>query len=145
MATLHLERLDGKNKFQITDQSGNNIIADSKSEGKPEGMSPMEMLLAATAACSGIDVVMILEKQRQKLDDIKVNIEGKKVSVGTYSEWKNMHMHFDLYGTIKEKKAQQALDLSIQKYCSVAMVMGKTTDITYSYTIHPRGEQEEQK
>ena len=137
MAVLNLERIGGSYQFKTSDQNGHAVITDSTLDGPAQGMSPFEMLLAATVTCSSIDVVMILEKQRQKLKDIKVKIEGNKIKKDHYSEWESLHMHFDLYGDIKDHKAKQAIELSVEKYCSVGMAMKKTTTISYSYAIHP--------
>ena len=63
---VNLNRLDKDYLFEVTNENGNKVLLDNKfkSEGKVDGMSPMELLLAALAGCSGIDIVSILKKQK---------------------------------------------------------------------------------
>ena len=105
--------------------------------GEGKGVRPMELLLAALGSCSTIDIVLILGKQRQKLDDIKVEIEAQREKEGNYSIFKSIHLKFDLFGTIKEEKAKRAIELSMNEYCSVAMALRKTSEISYEFQIHP--------
>lgn len=140
MATVKLDihRKSGLYHLEAKNEDGNVVETDGSEAigGEGKAMRPMEMLLASLAGCSSIDVVLILKKQRQQLDDIRIRVDGEKVKNDTYSEYTKIHMHFDLYGTIKETKAQQAIDLSLDKYCSVAMALKKTSEITTSFTIH---------
>ncbi len=135
--TVKLERVSNTYHFKTKNESGLLVETDASETigGTNLGMRPMEMLLASLVSCSTIDVVMILEKQRQELVDIKVDVRGTRVKKETYSEYSDIHMHFYLTGNIKEKKAQQAVELSIEKYCSVAMMLKKTAEITASFEI----------
>ncbi len=110
---------------------GNNNIG-----GLEGGLSPMQLLLAGIGGCSAIDVISILEKQKQKLTDLKVEVDAdrQKLDAG-YSEYKTIHMHFILSGDLEPKKVQRALDLSITKYCSVSKALEKGSEISYDYEI----------
>ncbi|MBX2815306.1 MAG: OsmC family protein [Saprospiraceae bacterium] len=137
--TLNLERTSGLYHLTATNESGNQVMTDGSEGigGEGKGMRPMEMLLASLAGCSTIDVVLILKRQRQDLQDIKIKVEAEKEKVESHSVFKTIHLHFDLYGEVKEKKAEQAISLSMEKYCSVAMALNKTSTITSSFSIHP--------
>ena len=99
------------------------------------GFRPMQMLLAAAGGCASIDVVGILKKQRQQLDDLKVEVTGERVNVEEYSEFKTIHLHFIFTGKIDEKKAARAVALSLSKYCSVSKTLEKTAEITSSFEV----------
>lgn len=104
--------------------------------GLEGGMSPMEMLLAGAAGCSAIDVISILEKQRQDLKELSVAVTGdrEKLKEG-YSVYNSIHLHFELSGELDEKKVARALELSITKYCSVSKALEKGSKITYDFKI----------
>ncbi|WP_018127966.1 OsmC family protein [Balneola vulgaris] len=112
------------------------IDGDRKIGGLEGGMSPMQLLLAGIGGCSAIDVISILEKQKQKLTDLTVEVDGdrQKNEVG-YSEYKSIHMHFVLSGELDPKKVERALELSITKYCSVSKALEKGSEISYDYEI----------
>ena len=108
---------------------------DAGGEGK--GVRPMEMIMMAVASCSSIDIVLILEKMRQKLDDIKVEVTGERVDT-VPKVFKKIHVTYHLYGEIKEKKAAQAVQLSMEKYCSVSKMLEKSVEITTSFTVNDK-------
>ncbi len=124
--------------MEAGNEEGGNIRIDGKTNigGLEGGMSPMQLLLAGIGGCSAIDVISILEKQKQKLESLTVEVDGdkQKLDVG-YSEFKTIHMHFILSGDLDEKKVQRALDLSITKYCSVSKALEKGSEISYDFVI----------
>ena len=124
--------------MEAGNEEGGKIRIDGKTNigGLEGGMSPMQLLLAGIGGCSAIDVISILEKQKQELKSLKVEVDGdkQKTDVG-YSEYKSIHMHFILSGNLDEKKVQRALDLSITKYCSVSKALEKGSEISYDFII----------
>lgn len=112
------------------------IDGDNNIGGLEGGLSPMQLLLAGIGGCSAIDVISILKKQKQKLTDLKVEVDGdrQKLDAG-YSEYKTIHMHFILSGELDPKKVERALKLSITKYCSVSKALEKGSEISYDYEI----------
>lgn len=127
---LHFEaenETDGKIRID-----GNNKIG-----GLEGGLSPMQLLLAGAGGCSAIDVVSILEKQKQNLVSLKVEVDGnkQKVDEGSHSEYKSIHMHYIFEGDLDPKKVERALELSVTKYCSVSKALEKGSEITYDYEI----------
>ncbi len=124
--------------FEAGNEQGGLIRIDGNTNagGLESGMSPMQMLLAGAAGCSAIDVISILEKQRQDLKSLTVDVTGDRVKLDAgYSEYKSIHMHFTLSGNLEEKKVARALELSITKYCSVSKSLEKTSAISYDFTI----------
>ena len=81
------------NTFLGVDANGKSVIMTGGGEGP--GVGPMQMLLLGLGGCSMVDILMILEKQRQPLDDLEIEIEGFRRSDGDYPRpWENIHMHF---------------------------------------------------
>jgi putative redox protein len=80
----------------------------------------MQMLLMALAGCSSIDVMMILEKQRQQVINYEVSINATKEVVDNFSLWTTIDISFKITGNLDINKAKRAVQLSINKYCSVA-------------------------
>jgi putative redox protein len=102
--------------------------------GQGLGARPMELLLSALGGCAGIDVVGILAKQRQELDDLTVTVEGER-GAGEPSVFTRIHVHFSATGQVDEAALRRAVELSMEKYCSVARVIERTAEITYTQAI----------
>ncbi len=108
-------------------------------DGQP-GISPMELLLAGLAGCTGVDVALILGKKRQPLDDLQVRVRGKRADENpkVYTE---IMIEYLLWGEgLSEKAIQQAIKLSEEKYCSASAMLGKTAQITSAYRVLAPGE-----
>ncbi len=125
MITVELSREQLDYGFVATDAYNHNVQMDSSPEtgGKNFGARPMQLLLMALAGCSAIDVISILNKQRQTIADYKMKVHGEREHGKEPSLWKTVEVEFHLWGDIDEAKAQRAADLSIQKYCSVAATL----------------------
>lgn len=139
MIKIELNRLNDAYHMEAVNEQGNTIHMDASPDigGTNQGMRPMQLLLAAMGGCSSIDVVSILKKQRQDLRDIKVSITGEREKDATPSLYTDVHAHFRLYGNLDRDKAEKAVSLSVDKYCSVAKTLEKTARITYSIEIIP--------
>ncbi len=135
---INLRRLDDAYHMEASNETGETVLTDGSPAigGKNQAMRPMQMLLAALGGCSSIDVVYILGKQRQPLDDIKINIKAERAENETPALFTKIHVHYDLYGKLKQEKAEQAVRLSMEKYCSVSKIVEKTAEITWSYEVH---------
>ena len=134
---IELTRADDAYNFISTSEEGHTVVSDGSVGigGGNKGMRPMEMILSALASCSSIDVVMILKKQRQQLDDIKVTITCNRATDQVPAVFTDIHIHFQLTGNIKPKKAEQAVTGSMEKYCSVSKMLESTVKITHSHEI----------
>ncbi len=135
--TIELTRADHAYHFISSNEAGNVVESDGSPSigGSNKGMRPMQMVLAALASCSSIDVVLFLKKQRQQLDDIQVTVTGKRADGQVPAVFTDIHVHYKLYGPIKEKKAEKAVSLSMDKYCSVSKMLEKSVNITYSFEV----------
>lgn len=137
MIKIELNRLNDAYHMEAVNEQGNTLQMDGASEigGSNLAFRPMQMLLAAMGGCSAIDVISILKKQRQDLKDIKVTITGEREKDVVPSLYTEVHAHFKLFGNLDPDKAQKAVDLSIEKYCSVSKTLEKSARITYSVEV----------
>lgn len=135
---ITVTKLEGKQHMEARNEEGGAIRMDGSREvgGLEGGISPMQLLLAGIGGCSTIDIVGILEKQRQPLEDISVEVDGDRQKTGTYSEFKTIHLEYTLKGDLDPQKVERAINLSIDKYCSVSKALEKTSKITHSFTIN---------
>ena len=135
MAKVTLRRLDDKNHFLGTNEAGNTLHFDTDPpSGNGQGVGPMQAVAMAIGGCSGIDIVDILRKSRQPLEDLDTTVEYERA--GTPALFTRIHVHYALTGDLHADKVRRAIDLSINKYCSVAKIVEKTADITVSYSIN---------
>lgn len=134
---IQLERLDDAFNLRATNEQGNTVETDAAPAigGGGKGMRPMEMLLSSLGACSSIDVIDILRKMRQPLNDIKVTLNGEREKDKTPALFTDIHVTFNLYGDLDVDKAKRAVDMSMEKYCSVAKILEKTAKITWETNI----------
>lgn len=117
------------NQLKIHMDAGSNI------GGQNKGIRPMEMLLYGLAGCSGIDLISILNKKKQKLEYVKIEIEAKREVNKIPSLFTNIHVCFFLKGELDNIQIQKALDLTFNKYCSVAKILDKSAKISHSFQI----------
>jgi putative redox protein len=123
----------GEEEFLATMPSGRAVRFDGKSIS---GAGPMEILLGALGSCTAVDIVMILEKKRQKLATLEIEISGERAK-DPPSVWTKIEMIYRLSGQLEEKAVRDAIELSQNKYCSVAAMLRKTAEITYRFEILP--------
>lgn len=127
---VKLNRLNDSKHFEAQNEDGHKI----QLSGDGNAVGPMQAVLMAAAGCSSIDIVMILEKMRQPLEDIEVKVEGKRKE-DIPRVYTDIHMHYILKGDLKEEKVKKAIDMSLNQYCSVSLMLEKAVNITSSYEI----------
>ncbi|NJE76316.1 OsmC family protein [Thermococcus sp. ES12] len=99
------------------------------------GISPMKLLLLSVAGCTAYDVVMILQKMREPIEGLEVEISGERRDEHPRI-YKKVHLHYKIYGDVSEEKAKRAIELSQDKYCSAsAHVKLSGAEVTYSFEI----------
>ncbi|RKR82451.1 putative redox protein [Mucilaginibacter gracilis] len=140
MATIEISRLNGDFGFEAKDEQGHTILMDSSPEsgGQNFGVRPMQVLLMGLGGCSGIDVISILKKQRQEVVDYKMVVKGEREAGKEPSLWKEVELEFHIYGDVDKDKAERAVELSVNKYCSVAATLKFAgADVKYEVFVHP--------
>ena len=122
MALITASRTHADYGMTITDATGNSMMIDIpiSDGGTGNGMRPMQTLLAAFCGCSAVDVVSILKKQKQEITDLQILVDGDREHGKEPTVWKNINLIFEFSGKVEPAKAFRAVQLSIEKYCSVA-------------------------
>lgn len=117
-------------KFEGSGTGRPTILVDGDSK---VATSPVELLLLAAATCSASDVVIILQKQRVKLERLEVQMHGTRRDAEP-RRYTAIAYHFTVRGEgADEVKVRRAIDLSLEKYCSV--VASLAPDIAISYDV----------
>lgn len=129
-------------QFVAESGSGHAIVLDSDPSvgGKNTGPRPMELVLMGLAGCTAMDVISILRKKRQPVEGLEVNVQAERAESHP-KVYTKIHVEYVVYGDVDEKAAQHAIELSEGKYCSVAAMLRKTAEITWSYRIERKGNQ----
>ena len=139
---------DNWREVSATWKGGLNFIGENDKGGTVQmgpvdgSIGPMQLLLAGLAGCTGIDIVSILEKKKVTPTDFKVTVRGKRAETFPMV-YTDIEVEYILWGdNLKVRDVEQAIKLSEQKYCSVSMMLGKTSKITSTYKILKPGESE---
>ncbi len=132
-----LTRLDDAYHMEAVNEEGCKIETDGAPAigGGNKGMRPMQVLLSAAGSCSSIDIISILKKQKQKLDDLQVEITAEREKDKVPSLFTKIHIHFKLKGDLADEKVKRAVGLSIDKYCSVVKILEESAVVSSSYEI----------
>ena len=132
---ITMRRVSGA-KFEATNEAGSAVTLDGPPDvgGQGEGMRPMELFLAALAGCSAVDVLHIMAKQRQPLEDLDIQVEGTRADA-VPAVFTDIHLTFTGSGAIDDDKLKRAVDLSIEKYCSVAKMLNPDVRVTHSAAV----------
>ncbi|MBA6328748.1 OsmC family protein [Colwellia sp. MB02u-6] len=123
----------GEEMFIGTSESGHTIVLDANAGALAP--SPLESVLISLGACSSVDVVSILEKARQAITSCKVEISAQRVDT-VPKLFSDIHLHFVIQGNnVSTKHVERAISLSADKYCSVALMLNKSVNITHDFEI----------
>ena len=133
--TVELQRIDDNFLFETTNEEGFSVRTDGSTDigGAGAAMRPMQLVLSAVASCASIDIVLLLRKQRQSLDDLRVRVTGQRADTEP-RVFTGISVHFTLAGPQDAKKVERAIRLSMEKLCSVSMMLkagGVTIDWSY--------------
>ena len=125
------------NRTFVGQTEGGHAIAFGTAHGdapKP-GPSPMELLLIGTGGCSAWDVIAILEKGREAVQDCRVELTAERAGTDP-KVFTRIHMQFIVKGkSLNPDKVARAVQLSAEKYCSASIMMGKTAVVTHGFEV----------
>jgi putative redox protein len=123
----------GEELFMGTSESGHTMVLDANSGNLAP--SPMEGVLISLGGCSSVDVVSILQKARQNITGCHVELSGTRVD-NVPALFEKIHLHFVITGTdVAAKHVERAVNLSADKYCSVALMLNAKVNITHDFKI----------
>ena len=134
---VELVRVDDAFHFEAVGKSGVTQHIDGAIDigGHNAGARPMEMLLMGLASCSAIDMILILQKQKQVIEDFRMRVDGLRPKGATPAPFQKIHITYKLKGQLDEGRVKRAIDLSMDKYCSATAQFRPTAEITYSFEI----------
>ena len=133
---LTLEYQDGMKFHSFDDQQHLNIYDSAPAGESTAGPTPMQVFLQALAACAAMDIVAIIKKRRRTIDKFVVEVTGERVD--TYPKiYKTINIKYIISGDgINDKEMNRAMDLSVNKLCSIMGMMDRNkTDVKVSYEI----------
>lgn len=134
MGTATVKWIGGK-QFVGIDSTKHSVVLSTPDEGV--GIKPSELLLIAVASCTAVDVVEILEKKRMPLTYLEISAAGEQDQDPPWT-FRKVHIHYRVGGkNLTEKAVAQAIQLSEEKYCSVAATIRATAQITTDFEILP--------
>lgn len=133
---INLKKRNDGYSFKAYNAGGFSLDLDASKKigGEEQGFRPMELVLTALGSCSSFDLIHILKKQKLNLSDCHIQVKGTR-SDDVPSLFTEIHVHYLLQGDIPENKVKRALELSLEKYCSVAHILQPTAKISYSYEL----------
>ena len=146
MTSVTIEQLDDTFHFRASNEEGCTVDMDSipDRDGPPKGAGPMQLMLMALGGCSGMDVVIILNKARQRIDSFRINVSGERTKRGDATPYSRIHADYVLTGELDPSRVLRAVRLSVEKYCSVAKTLETLAEITFSCSVNgesiPTGE-----
>jgi putative redox protein len=117
--------------------SGHSVVLGTAfgSHERSPGPSAMELVLIGMGGCSAFDVVHILEKGREPIEDVAVDLEAERAEQDP-KVFTRIHMHYVVKGRgLSSDKVQRAITLSAEKYCSASAMLAKTATITHDFEI----------
>lgn len=116
--------------------TGHKIVFGTASDAGPKpGPSPMELVLIGTGGCSAYDVVHILEKGREPVEDVEVELDADRAETDP-KVFTRIHMHFIVKGRgLNAAKVARAIELSVEKYCSASAMMEKTAKLSHDFEL----------
>ena len=117
--------------------SGHTVVMDGPPDhgGRNLAARPMEMILVGMGGCSAFDVMHTLNKARQPVEDCQVMLDAQRADT-VPAVFTRIHLHFLLAGPgLDPGRVKRAVELSVEKYCSVIMMLRDGVDITYDYEV----------
>ena len=132
MGTATVKWIGGK-QFIGIDSTQHSVVLSTPDEGI--GIKPSDLLLIAVAACTAVDVVEILAKKRMPLTHLEISATGEQDQDPPWT-FRKIRLHYKIGGkNLTEKAIAQAIQLSEEKYCSVAATIRATAEIITEFEI----------
>ncbi len=134
MAKAIVKWLEGK-RFVGVDSTDHGIVIAGTGEDGRIGAKPSELLLLALGSCTAYDVVNILEKKRQRLTGLEVQVTAEQESEAPWA-FTSFHVHYVVRGRgLSERAVEDAIRLSDEKYCSVSATLRKGVAVTHDFEV----------
>ncbi len=134
---ITLRQINKAVRFEAQNERGHTVLVEGGQNAGGENLapSPTELLMISQASCTAVDIVELLRKMRQPLEHLEIVAEGKRAEDQIPKIFTGIHLHYKVYGDVKESKVEKAIKLSIEQYCTVSKMIEHITTITYSFEI----------
>jgi putative redox protein len=134
---IHLKRVNESVLFEASNARGHTVrIEGSRNIGGTDSApSPTEFLMMSHASCTAIDVVELLKKMRQSLIHLEIEVDAQRAENEVPRVFRTIHLHYKIYGQVTSVKAEKAITMSIEKYCTVSKMIDQIAKITHSFEI----------
>lgn len=130
MSQVKVKWVGGK-QFVGTDSTSHSLVMSSSEEGT--GLRPSDLLLLGLGGCTGVDVIIILEKQRQKVTDLEITITGEQDLAPPWT-FRRIEIEYLLRGKgLKEEAVRRAIQLAEERYCSIGVTISGVAEIGSSF------------
>lgn len=131
MAKVELTWINAQ-RYLAVDSTGHSVVLSAPND---IGVKPSETLLIALAACSAHDVVEIINKQRVPLERMAITVTGEQASDPPWA-YQRIHLHFRVQASqLRQAQLERAIDLSLNKYCSVRASLSPDIAVTFTAEI----------
>jgi putative redox protein len=134
---VEIERVNNKVHLEAKNEQGVIVHMDGSPEigGEDLGARPMQLVLMALGGCTSMDMLSMLKKMREEVKGYKVTVDAERATEHPMVFTK-IHIHYTLEGNLKKENVEKAINLSMDKYCSVTHMLNSTATITHSFEIH---------
>ena len=134
---VKLNRIDSNYHFEGIGVSKIPVNIDGSVDigGNNSGVRPMELILMGLGSCGAMDIISILKKQKQEPENIEIEIDGLRDYNKTPAVFTEINIEFMFYGELDQNKVRKAVELSMDKYCSVSEMLKNQVKIYYSFKI----------
>jgi putative redox protein len=135
---LKLKEKYDKVYFEAKNEQGIIVKMDGSPDigGEDLGARPMQLVLMALGGCTSMDMLSMLKKMREEVKGYKVTVDAERATEHPMVFTK-IHIHYSLEGNLKKENVEKAINLSMDKYCSVTHMLNSTATITHSFEINP--------
>ena len=133
---VEIERVNNKVHLEAKNEQGVIVHMDGSPEigGEDLGARPMQLVLMALGGCTSMDMLSMLKKMREEVKGYKVTVDAERATEHPMVFTK-IHIHYSLEGNLKKENVEKAINLSMDKYCSVTHMLNSTATITHSFEI----------
>lgn len=135
-------RWNDKKQYVGWDSLGHGVVLDAPPSvgGESTGWRPIELVLLGLAGCSGMDITSILDKKREDYRDFEISVEGEPEMDEYPHYYKSIHIHYVVTGVaVKPESVARAVELSMEKYCSVKGCLGPQCVVETSFEVRELG------
>ncbi len=136
---ITLKRINDAVRFEATNERGHTVLVEGgrNAGGMDEAPAPTELFMMSQAACTAVDIVELLKKMRQPLTHLEIEAEGQRAQDQIPKIFTGIHLHCKIYGNVSHGKADKAIGMSMEKYCTISKMIDQVAKLTYTFEIFP--------